>query len=210
MGSRYSAHRYRGNDHRANLHRDFRATISAALAWTPMPGMNGTPIGKVGRTAGIAEAAFYNWRKRYAGLLPSEMKRLRQLEEEDVKLKRLVADLSLDKTMLQDVLRRKWQALRQHSIGFADGTLAASARRSSRCGERSAGRLSGQRTAGLPGHGVSSIFAAISLAPGSSDGAAAAITGPGCKPGALRLSAFTCAPEAGGLASECEANLASV
>ena len=72
-----------------------------------MPGMNGTPIGKVGHTAGIAEAAFYNWRKRYAGLLPSEMKRLRQLEEENAKLKRLVADLSLDKAMLQDVLRKK-------------------------------------------------------------------------------------------------------
>ena len=72
-----------------------------------MPGMNGTPIGEVGRTAGIAEATFYNWRKRYAGLLPSEMKQLRQLEEENAKLKRLVADLSLDKAMLQDVLTKK-------------------------------------------------------------------------------------------------------
>ena len=68
---------------------------------------DGTPIGEVCRKAGIAEATFYNWRKRYAGLLPSEMKRLRQLEEENAKLKRLVADLSLDKAMLQDVLRKK-------------------------------------------------------------------------------------------------------
>ncbi len=82
--------------------------------------------------------------------------------------------------------------------------------RSSRFGWRSAKRLPGQRAAGLLGHWVSSIFAAISLAPGSSDGAAAAIAGSGCEPGALRLSAFTCAPEAGGLASECEANLASL
>ena len=50
---------------------------------------------------------FYNWRKKYAGLMPSEMKRLKQLEEENGKLKRLVADLSLDKVMLQDVIKRK-------------------------------------------------------------------------------------------------------
>ncbi len=55
----------------------------------------------------ISEATFYNWRKKYAGLLPSEMKRLRQLEEENSKLKRIVADLSLDKAMLQDVLSKK-------------------------------------------------------------------------------------------------------
>jgi putative transposase len=52
-------------------------------------------------------ATFYNWRKKYAGLMPSEMKRLRQLEEENAKLKRIVADLSLDKAMLQDVLAKK-------------------------------------------------------------------------------------------------------
>jgi putative transposase len=62
---------------------------------------DGTAIGEVCRKAGIGEATFYNWRKKYAGLLPSEMKRLRQLEEENAKLKRLVADLSLDKAMLQ-------------------------------------------------------------------------------------------------------------
>jgi putative transposase len=56
---------------------------------------------------GISEATFYNWRKKYAGLMPSEMKRLRQLEEENGKLEKIVADLSLDKAMLQDVIRRK-------------------------------------------------------------------------------------------------------
>ena len=59
------------------------------------------------RKAGISEATFYNWRKKYNGLTPSEMKRLRQLEEENGKLKKIVADLSLDKAMLQDVIRRK-------------------------------------------------------------------------------------------------------
>jgi putative transposase len=55
----------------------------------------------------ISEATFYNSRKKYAGLMPSEMERFRQLEEENAKLKRLVADLSLGKAMLQDVVSRK-------------------------------------------------------------------------------------------------------
>ena len=67
----------------------------------------GTAIGEVCRKAGISEATFYNWRKKYGGLMPSEMKRLKQLEEENGKLKRIVADLSLDKEMLQDVIKRK-------------------------------------------------------------------------------------------------------
>lgn len=68
---------------------------------------DGTAISEVCRKAGISDATFYNWRKKYAGLLPSEMRRLRQLAEENGKLKRIVADLSLDKAMLQDVLSKK-------------------------------------------------------------------------------------------------------
>ena len=56
---------------------------------------------------GSARLTYYNWKKKYGGLMPSEMKRLRQLEEENGKLKKIVADLSLDKEMLQDVIRRK-------------------------------------------------------------------------------------------------------
>jgi putative transposase len=67
----------------------------------------GTPIAEVCRKAGISEASFYAWRRKYGGLLPSEMKRLKQLDEENQRLKKLVADLSLDKEMLQDVIRRK-------------------------------------------------------------------------------------------------------
>ena len=67
----------------------------------------GTPIAEVCRKAGISEASFYSWRKKYGGLVPSEMKRLKQLEEENQRLKKLVADLSLDREMLQDVIRRK-------------------------------------------------------------------------------------------------------
>ena len=59
------------------------------------------------RKAGISDATNHNWRKRYAGLMPSEVKRLRQLGEENAKLKRIAADLSLNKAMLQDVLSKK-------------------------------------------------------------------------------------------------------
>jgi putative transposase len=67
----------------------------------------GTTVEEVCRKAGISEATYYVWRKKYGGLMPSEMKRLKQLEEENTKLKKLVADLALDKEMLQDVIRRK-------------------------------------------------------------------------------------------------------
>ena len=80
---------------------------AAPIAFVLKQAEDGTAVAEVCRKAGISDATFYNWRKRYAGLMPSEMKRLRQLEEENTKLKRLVADLSLDKAMLQDVLAKK-------------------------------------------------------------------------------------------------------
>ena len=67
----------------------------------------GTTVEEVCRKAGISQATYYNWRSKYGGLMPSEMKRLKQLEEENQRLKRVVADLALDKEMLQDVIRRK-------------------------------------------------------------------------------------------------------
>ena len=79
----------------------------AQIAYILRQAEEGTAIGEVCRTAGISEATFYNWRKKYGGLLPSEMKRPKQLEDENSKLKKLVADLSLDKAMLQDVIKRK-------------------------------------------------------------------------------------------------------
>lgn len=64
-------------------------------------------VGEICRKLGIAEATFYVWRKKFGGLAPSELKRLRLLEEENRKLKQLVADLSLDKAMLQEVVTKK-------------------------------------------------------------------------------------------------------
>lgn len=59
------------------------------------------------RRLGIINATFYKWKQKYGGLLPSEVRKLKQLEEENKRLKQLVADLSLDKHMLQDVLSKK-------------------------------------------------------------------------------------------------------
>jgi len=67
----------------------------------------GTAVSEVCRKAGISEQTYYRWRKKYGGLMPSEMKRLKQLEEENKRLKNLVANLSLDKEMLQEVVRKK-------------------------------------------------------------------------------------------------------
>lgn len=67
----------------------------------------GTTIEEICRKMGISQATFYNWRKKYGDLGVSELRRLRQLQEENRKLKQLVADLSLDKAMLQDVLAKK-------------------------------------------------------------------------------------------------------
>ena len=64
----------------------------------------GMAVAEICRKLGVAEATFYNWKKKYGGLGPSELKRLRQLEEENRQLKQVVADLSLDKAMLQEVI----------------------------------------------------------------------------------------------------------
>ena len=67
----------------------------------------GTPVSEVCRKMGISEQTFYRWKKRFQGMGVAEGRRLRVLEEENRKLRQLVADLSLDKQMLQDVLRKK-------------------------------------------------------------------------------------------------------
>jgi putative transposase len=69
---------------------------------------NGTSVEEVCRKLGVSEATFYRWKKQFADMGVVEIRRLKQLEEENAKLKRLVADLSLDKSMLQDVLRKKF------------------------------------------------------------------------------------------------------
>ena len=68
----------------------------------------GTPIGNLCRQVGISEQTFYRWKKSYGSMLPSEARELKQLREENARLKRVVADLTLDKVMLQDVVQKKF------------------------------------------------------------------------------------------------------
>ena len=79
----------------------------AQKAFILKQGADGIPGEEICRRAGISQATYFNWKKKYDGLLPTEMRRLKQLEDENGKLKKLVADLSLDREMLQDVIRRK-------------------------------------------------------------------------------------------------------
>jgi putative transposase len=68
----------------------------------------GIPVAEVCRKLGISEATFFNWKRKFSGLGTSELRRLRQLEDENARLKQVVADLTLDKQMLQDVLKKKF------------------------------------------------------------------------------------------------------
>ncbi len=68
---------------------------------------SGTKVSEICREHGVSEATYYIWKKRYAGLGLSELRELRQLREENGKLKRLVADLALDRHMLQEIVRKK-------------------------------------------------------------------------------------------------------
>ena len=79
----------------------------AQIAFALRQAESGTPVGEICRRLGMSEQSFYRWKKQFAVMGISEIRRLRQLEDENTKLKRLVADLTLDKTMLQDVPRKK-------------------------------------------------------------------------------------------------------
>ena len=68
----------------------------------------GISVADIARKLGIAEQTFYCWKKRYGGLEAAEVRELKQLREENAKLKRLVADLSLDRVMLQEIASKKW------------------------------------------------------------------------------------------------------
>lgn len=89
----------------------------AQIAFSLKQTEGGTPVEEVCRKMGISEATFYNWKKKYGGLGMSELRRLRQLEEENSKLKQIVADLTLDKQMLQDVLKKSFKSGTVKAIG---------------------------------------------------------------------------------------------
>jgi putative transposase len=68
----------------------------------------GVPVAELIRKVGISEQTFYRWKKQYVGLESDQVREMSQLQDENSRLKQLVEELSLDKTMLQDVLRKKW------------------------------------------------------------------------------------------------------
>ena len=77
------------------------------IAFALQQAESGTAVAEICRKLGISEQTFYRWKKRYGGLMPSEVREMRQLKEENGRLKRIVADLTLDKEMLQEVIRKK-------------------------------------------------------------------------------------------------------
>ncbi|EJK4174022.1 IS3 family transposase [Salmonella enterica] len=91
----------------------------------------GTRVGEVCRKMGISEATFYNWKKKFAGPGVTELRRLRQLEDENQQLKKLVAELSLDKEMLQEVLKKKFlrPAQKRQAVTFLLEAYRISVRR---------------------------------------------------------------------------------
>ena len=76
----------------------------------------GVKVDEICRKMGISDATFYNWKKKYGGMGVSELRELRQLKEENAKLKQMVADLSLDKQMLQDIVKKKVLKPRQKRV----------------------------------------------------------------------------------------------
>ena len=103
------------------------------IAFALQQAETGTSVADVCRKLGISEATFYRWKERYGGLMPSEVRKLKHLEEENARLRRLVSDLSLDKEILQEVLRKKFKACTGTGAGGSCPHL-----------------LSGRHAAGLP------------------------------------------------------------
>ena len=68
----------------------------------------GMPVADLIRQVGISEQTFYRWKKEYAGMQSEQVRELKQLQDENARLKKLVAELSLDKAILQDVASKKW------------------------------------------------------------------------------------------------------
>ena len=127
----------------------------AQKAFIIKQGEEGTPVAEICRKAGISQATYFNWKKKYAGLLPTEMKRLKQLEDENARLKKIVADLTLDREMLQDVFRRT-EGPRSES---SEAWLHA------RTGSRDVQRLGGINPTGLWGRRVRPLNVPLSIPP---------------------------------------------
>ena len=121
----------------------------------------GIPVGDLCRQLGVSDATFYAWKKKYAHLGVSKLRRFRQLEEENSRLKRLVADLSLDKHMLSEALRKKSlrPARRRELAGWLQDTFQVSCLRACRLAQFS--RAAWYRRSRAKDHSVSGSAFAI-------------------------------------------------
>jgi putative transposase len=150
---------------------------------------SGTTVEEICRKMGVSEPTFYRWKKVYAGMGVTEIRRLKQLEDENAKPKRVVADLTLDKAMLQDVLRKNGKARRP----TRDRTPPATS-------------LRYWRTTGLQGDRLPSIFATLQVTRRSTNRTAHPVEGSGGKADALRLSAASRVASSRRLPAEQQAN----
>jgi putative transposase len=87
------------------------------IAFALCQAQTGTRAEEICRKFGISQATFYNWKKKYGGLGVSELRRLKQVEAESSRLKKMVADLGLDKEMLQDVIQNEQRVL-EHGLSW--------------------------------------------------------------------------------------------
>jgi putative transposase len=100
VASRHPARDARRSDEEVEVQRGADCVRAAA-------GESGTPVVDVCRQIGVSEATYYTWKKKYADLGVTELRRLKMLEDENARLKRIVADLTLDKQILQEVVKKK-------------------------------------------------------------------------------------------------------
>jgi len=95
----------------------------AQIAFALRQAESGTPVAEINRKMGISEMTFYWWKKKYAGMGVAEIRRLKQLEDKNRRLKQLVADLTLDKQMLQEVLKKDFEVLCEERTDRGDERL---------------------------------------------------------------------------------------
>ena len=106
------------------------------IAFALRQAQTGTRVEEICRKFGISQATFYNWKKKYGGLGVSELRRLKQLEVENSRLKKMVADLSLDKEMLQDVIQKSYEASSSSGVGASHGRCVPAQQAPSRTFDR--------------------------------------------------------------------------
>jgi putative transposase len=99
----------------------------------------GVPVAELCRKLAVTETTFYRWKRQYGGMGVSELRELRQLRDENRKLKQVVADLSLDKTILQESLRKKWEGRRHTAHGSAGSETSSRSRRAGPAAPRACG-----------------------------------------------------------------------